>query len=265
MKQIRTAIVEINPKKAVEMLTKNKHNRKKRPGHVAFLARAMRIGSFETTHQGIAFDDNGDLVDGQHRLYAIVESNTTQTMLVTYGVSSVNLDNGLSRTMTDLTGKHPSIVAVAGIFNRVVLNRHKPLVHEVEIMIDSFSREFSILDEMKCLNRRAKLNSSPITAAATLRLYEFYGTEHQSTVQSLVRSLCHGELVGARPIILSFYKQLMVPQAYGGSAQHDLFARSYSAFSPHGTDRSLLKVVSIPNLVGAAREVFHTATAENFR
>ena len=38
-------------------------------------AAAMRRGEWRVTHQGIAFDTTGVLVDGQHRLAAIVEAD----------------------------------------------------------------------------------------------------------------------------------------------------------------------------------------------
>jgi hypothetical protein len=38
-------------------------------------AEAMRRGDWRLTHQGIAFDASGALVDGQHRLAAIVEAD----------------------------------------------------------------------------------------------------------------------------------------------------------------------------------------------
>ncbi len=44
----------------------------------------MREGHWDTTHQGIAIASDGTLVDGQHRLLAIVESGVTVRMNVTF-------------------------------------------------------------------------------------------------------------------------------------------------------------------------------------
>ena len=49
-------------------------------------ARAMRAGQWGTTHQGIAIDSNGLLVDGQHRLMAIVRSGATIKTMITRGL-----------------------------------------------------------------------------------------------------------------------------------------------------------------------------------
>lgn len=45
----------------------------------------MLTGNWLFTHQGIAFDTNDDLVDGQHRLAAVRKSGVTVRMLVTTG------------------------------------------------------------------------------------------------------------------------------------------------------------------------------------
>src|ERR1700744_3265345 len=144
MSKIKTELTKITPKMAAQFLLKNKKNRKLRKTHVDFLARAMQDGKFETTHQGIAFDSAGNLSDGQHRLAAIVQSGTTQTMLVSENVSAQNLDNGLGRTLTDLTGEDRAVTSIVGLLYRVVLGRSRPLVHEAEVIIDAFRSQLNI-------------------------------------------------------------------------------------------------------------------------
>lgn len=57
------------------------------------------------THQGIAFDKNGILRDGQHRLTAIVDEGRDAKMVVTFGIApeafSV-MDTGSRRTASDV-------------------------------------------------------------------------------------------------------------------------------------------------------------------
>ncbi len=73
----------IGPAKAKEYLEKNfDRNRFVRAGWKSALADAMAKGEFLPTHQGIAFDDEGHLIDGQHRLEAIVESGASCWLLV---------------------------------------------------------------------------------------------------------------------------------------------------------------------------------------
>jgi hypothetical protein len=62
---------------ASEWLSKNTHNRRIRVSWVKELTRRILCGLWELTNQGIAFDPHGLLVDGQHRLLAIVASGKT--------------------------------------------------------------------------------------------------------------------------------------------------------------------------------------------
>ncbi len=64
----------------------NTHNRPISKVHVATLAADLTAGRWKTTHQGVAFDTNGVLVDGQHRLAAIVEAGIGATLQITRGV-----------------------------------------------------------------------------------------------------------------------------------------------------------------------------------
>ena len=84
-----TKVTTITPEMAREWLKKNMHNN--RPvlkATVHNYARQMRCGTWNLTHQGIAFDQNGELVDGQHRLSAIIEANVPVKMNVTYGLNA---------------------------------------------------------------------------------------------------------------------------------------------------------------------------------
>lgn len=63
-------------------------NRAISPGIVSMYAAEMKAGNWKKTHQAIAFDSNGQLVDGQHRLSAILDSGVTITLQVCRGMIS---------------------------------------------------------------------------------------------------------------------------------------------------------------------------------
>jgi len=94
----------IGPDEAMSYLEKNKCNRPITQSVVDRMADDMRGGNWHQTHQGIAFDENGDLVDGQQRLWAIVESKQTVRLMVTRGVlrkGNAGIDSGKARTIND--------------------------------------------------------------------------------------------------------------------------------------------------------------------
>lgn len=100
-----TQVVTITPQMAEEALRHNVNNRRPRPTVVRRYAEEMRSGTWRFTHQGIAFDSQGQLVDGQHRLHAIATSKTTQSMMVTFGLPRAvhaTLDTGIIRNPGDV-------------------------------------------------------------------------------------------------------------------------------------------------------------------
>lgn len=83
-----TEYVSITPQLAVEWLKSNTGNRRLSEPVVEAYASDMRAGAWKLTHQGIAFDASGRLIDGQHRLQAIVKAGFPVTMAVTRGLSA---------------------------------------------------------------------------------------------------------------------------------------------------------------------------------
>ena len=72
---IKSEFVLITPELARGMLIDNEGNRRKRELWVNYLANCIRNNEWKPTHQGIAFSENGKLLDGQHRLHAIIKAD----------------------------------------------------------------------------------------------------------------------------------------------------------------------------------------------
>jgi hypothetical protein len=100
-----TTIEDITPAMAEKYLSSNTHNRPVRDNTVARYARDMKNGHWRLTHQGIAFAEDGTLIDGQHRLWAIFNSGVTVRMMVTRGAtmeSQEHVDAVERRTVGDV-------------------------------------------------------------------------------------------------------------------------------------------------------------------
>ncbi|MEV4096466.1 hypothetical protein [Streptosporangium saharense] len=98
------SIESIDPERARELLARNKKNRRLDKGTVERYAEAMRRGEWQLSHQGIAISGSGELLDGQHRLEAIIKAHVAIEMPVAQGMSedifSV-LDTGKRRSPSD--------------------------------------------------------------------------------------------------------------------------------------------------------------------
>jgi hypothetical protein len=99
-------VIDMTPALAEDLLThSNTHNRRLVDAHVELLAGEMRTGRWQLTHQGIAFSPNRVLLDGQHRLWAVVFSNVTVPMRVHLNEPEEALsviDTGKARTNDQL-------------------------------------------------------------------------------------------------------------------------------------------------------------------
>jgi hypothetical protein len=76
----------VGPEEASSYLEASAPNRSIRPQAVRNMTLAMVAGNFQDRGDPIRFDKNGFLVDGQHRLMAIVESGIPQRLLVIRGL-----------------------------------------------------------------------------------------------------------------------------------------------------------------------------------
>ena len=107
-KPLPTSGIEIvTPALAMEWLTMpgKPTNRHLGPAHLAGLRADMELGHWSLTHQGIAFDWNGHLRDGHHRLEALIEADMTIAMFVTRGLdpeSIVDADRMKVRRVNDV-------------------------------------------------------------------------------------------------------------------------------------------------------------------
>ncbi|MBP2315493.1 hypothetical protein [Azospirillum soli] len=87
--QVSITVETVTPDLAAKYLRRNFRNRKIQRSHVAMLARDIKAGAFHFNGQPICFsvEQDGTLINGQHRLQAIVEAGEPVEMLVVRGLS----------------------------------------------------------------------------------------------------------------------------------------------------------------------------------
>ena len=98
-------IVNVTPEMASQWLANNNFNRPLKPRLVENYVRQILDGNWRRTHQGIAFDADGVLLDGQHRLHAVVQSGQTVSMLVFLNENQAaheSIDGGKRRSVLDV-------------------------------------------------------------------------------------------------------------------------------------------------------------------
>lgn len=99
--------ISVTPEQARSWLEKPAKNRKLSQRRVGLYAAAMKRGDWLLTNQGIAIDEFGQLIDGQHRLSAVAEADVPVELLVIRAApnkSQLVLDQGLKRLPHDQVG-----------------------------------------------------------------------------------------------------------------------------------------------------------------
>lgn len=118
---MKPTVEVITPELARNWLLLNTRNRPLSKAFVQQLAQQIERGEWQLTHQGIAFDEDGALIDGQHRLAAVVKAGIAVECVVTRGVQNkafTVMDTGRKRTGRDalaLAGEEYSTYLAAAL------------------------------------------------------------------------------------------------------------------------------------------------------
>ena len=114
----------VGPTVAQRYLDANMLNRPVRKKWVRELADRMRNGDWGLSHQGVCFDEDGNLIDGQHRLLAVIKSGATIRSMVGRGFprnSRYRIDAGARRSARDFyvisggKASHSGVPAIARV------------------------------------------------------------------------------------------------------------------------------------------------------
>lgn len=101
----RIAVIAVTPDMAERWLGKNLNNRNIRKPVYAGYARDMRAGRWQLNGETIKFAEDGTLLDGQHRLHAVIAAGVSVPMLVVRGIpmkAMPTVDTGAGRKFSDV-------------------------------------------------------------------------------------------------------------------------------------------------------------------
>lgn len=203
-----TKVINITPEMAANWLTMNTNNRKKDNNRINTYARAILAGRWVLTHQGIAFDEAGNLIDGQHRLEAIVKAGIPVEMNVTFGVKReegeiLEIDTGRVRTYNNImqmSGQNDRIYLVmSGVvrsFMRYkVGNRHAARMpaYEVSEYIDAHYEELAYIAQCFHFTGTSTKNQGAHHASAFVAaagLSALYGYENRDAIEKFGQVWC---------------------------------------------------------------------------
>lgn len=177
---ISSSVVTVTPEMAKIWLdTANVNNRTIRDSVAERYARDMVKGNWGITSDAIAFAEDGTLLNGQHRLTAVVKANIPVDMLITRDLPKsavVGIDQGLRRSFNDnlkmSVGNIPdafqSQKIVAAIRSLAYMELDMTLTHsEILFLYKNLKSTFDTLDRI-IRNKRQKAPMPPAFSAAVV-------------------------------------------------------------------------------------------------
>jgi hypothetical protein len=191
------AFVKVTPALATDWLetqqgpdkTDKTRNRKFSERRADLYAAMMKRDDWYATNQGIGFDTEGCLFDGQHRLTGIIKANMAATLLVVTGLprkSQLVVDQGFMRRAEDqirlregwdVTARH---VAVA---KQMILGVH-PYEHYKVLPDVIFMHKFYVTHHkavefaLACFDQHAQVRGVSVTPVMAPVARAFYSQDH---------------------------------------------------------------------------------------
>lgn len=257
---MKLQVLDVTPTLAKNWLKTNTLNRPVRQSYVSYLAECMKRGEWGINHQAVALNGN-KLIDGQHRLLAVVESGLPAVKMSVINdadtASFDTIDIGVKRSHADIFREDVAVMAPITFIAKLIYGQRvtprmvKPLYEKLHKnmreVVDSFPRS------------TRKWGAAPIRVAA---LAAILNGESKKYVLGLYKAMVEFDTKNLPPVGASFVKQLMVginvPNT-GGSKSYDLLARAFTVFHHENAELSRLVVHRSNDRVAKVREIYKKA------
>ncbi len=216
---ISARLVTITPKLAEKWLQRNTHNRGVVSSRVDQYAADMRRGDWRVNGETIKVAADGQILDGQHRLMAVLEADVEIQSLVITGLDAIaqeTMDQGRARSLADvfkLRGEkyhHPlatsaRVLALFEMYGQVVQPAYAsaPSIQQASRALE---RNPELRDSVAFVfaRRRSWMPSSHMCA-----LHFLFATVDAAAADDFVTKLSNGEDLRRGDALLALREQLL--------------------------------------------------------
>ena len=225
-------------------------------GSAAKWAAEMRAGRWKTTHQGIAFDWDGFLLDGQHRLGAIVLVGRPIELDIRVGCDPGTfdvLDTGNKRAANQMISHpHAKTMASAARFLGVIdgtistgnirggIYAHSTNLAELLCVVATWPELGTFAASAQRVRSRAQILASPHLAV----LAQASRTDYSDRIPMWLDGLAHGENLTGLDARLHLRNRFASDRRALNSAQpmaYALIVRAWNSYA-QGLDMGVLRV-----------------------
>lgn len=231
----------VTPEVAKKYLENNSVNRTLRQSNVKQMCELLTNGSFMLTHQGIAFSKEGLLLDGQHRLNAIVKTGISAKMMVSRGYDKetyIAIDGGASRSIVDRTDLNRKTAEITRFFLEYTFSGHytyKDSKMNMRLADSGIRKLHEELDEY-CNRNVRKFSRVQIRAAAIILVLTGHDKDY---VFNLYKNLVLMRFSELPVIVHSLIRQA---DKFKGGRDFDAFVKTLKAFDIKNSNTSRLSI-----------------------
>lgn len=242
----------VTPDLALEWLARNVNNRSVTRADVEYLRDCILAGEWKVTHQGIAFWDDGELADGQHRLHAIVQAGIGVWVHVTRGVPRDNaeaIDRGRTRSNRDhlhfsgVKTNNRLVAACVCMTNQYRVERSESATRwsKRRLRPDEFAKFYDAFSPAIAFAYESNTRLHACVGAAIASAWFTADRERLAQFRSLLAS---GAATDAGDLAAIKLRDFLLKKQYGQgeSARNDLFLKACSALRAFLDGRPLSKL-----------------------
>lgn len=258
---MKTEFVRVTPSLAREWLKMNTKNRAIRSSHVETLRQSFERGEQVTTHQGIAFDKEGILIDGQHRLSAIAQmyEGFEFVMMVTWGLDREKVfpvvdATQAKRTTSDVLAVDRSVGETANFLARIYKGNMTGITPQYVAPFVEFVKP-QVADLMAfCGTAVRTWSSAPVRGAAVLCMKN----GDADYTKLIYRALVLRDFESMPRVAQALFRAHMTGTVRAGAAT-DIFARCLKVFDPQNANLSRIQINDVSEVVLQTRELLEQA------
>lgn len=231
-KTIHSEVFTITPKVAEYLLNLNwPNNRPLMDAVVERYAAAMSHGHWKLNGEALIMSSEGNMIDGQHRLWGVVSSGTPIKTMITFGVNSSTFDtinSGRARAMSYLAKLPTATAAGLNFIIRLAYGPAESTAQNLQTIAKVYRDDIDAVIRLQCRNIPV-LRQASITAAAGI----WSRAGCAAYVQDMYTNMLTLDSGSLPPIGKSFLHQCIDSSAGGRKlVGTDLFVRAFKTFDP---------------------------------
>jgi hypothetical protein len=239
--KLATQVLTISPEVATYLIELNwSGNRNLQQSVVDRYATEMRHGNWMLTGEPLILSWDGVVIDGQHRLWAVIESAQTVDMNVTFGIDPdayCKINSGSTRNLAYRAGMAPGHAAALNFIVKTVFGQAECSDTTLRLIDPIYGAYVDALIALQT-RRMPVLRAAPVVAAGAI----WSGDGMGAYVQNLYASMIALDSGALTPIAKSFLKQTVeLAGTQKAPKGLDLFVRAFKAFDHNSAQATRLQ------------------------